>query len=126
LDSLRGTKVLIVEDEPLIAILLEDMMMDLGVQVTDRATTLDQAQAAAKRDGFDAAILDVNLHGRMSYPAAEELTRRGVPIIMVTGYARDGAPPTLANVVLIPKPYQTDQIAAALARVLGLRRSNES
>ena len=117
---------LIVEDEPLIAVLLEDMMAGLGVEVTDRAADLDKAQEAAKRDGFDAAILDINLHGRMCYPAAEELTRRGVPIVMVSGYAGDGMPPTLANAVVVPKPYQSEQIAAALARVLGLRPTDES
>ncbi|MGD9509283.1 MAG: response regulator [Geminicoccaceae bacterium] len=115
---MQGTKVLIVEDEPLIAILLEGMLADLGIRVTDRAATLDEARDAARRDGFGAAILDINLHGRMSYSAAEELARRGVPIVLVSGYAPEGVPPTLADAVLVPKPYQAEQIASALTRVL--------
>jgi CheY-like chemotaxis protein len=123
---LRGTKVLIVEDEPLIALLLEEMMEDLGVRVTERAATLDQAHEAAQRDGFDAAILDINLHGRMCYPAAEELAQRGVPVVLVTGYARESVPLTLANAVVVSKPYQAGQIASALRRVLEARAEGET
>jgi len=120
-DGLAGKRVLIVEDEPIIALLLEDMIDELGMTVSARASTLAEARELAEAPSFDAAILDINLHGQMSYPAAELLARQGVPLVFVSGYARDRMPPLLANAPLVPKPYQPHQIAAALASVLGLR-----
>lgn len=105
----------------MIALLLEEMMESLGISVAARAETLDEAREAAGEEGFDAAILDVNLRGHMSYPAAEVLTRRGVPIFFVSGFLHEGVPPHLSNVPVITKPYHREQIASALARVLGLR-----
>jgi len=92
--------------------------------VSARVSTLAEARELARSPGFDAAILDSNLHGQMSYPAAELLARQGVPLVFVSGYARDGVPPVLANAPLVPKPYQPHQIAAALASVLGLREAS--
>lgn len=121
MEGLAGKRVLIVEDEPIIAFLLEDMIDDLGMTVAGRASTLEEARELARAPSYDAAIMDINLHGQMSYPAAELLARQGVPLVFVSGYARDGVPPGLANAPLVAKPYQPHQIAAALASVLGLR-----
>ncbi len=119
---LEGVRVLIVEDEPMIALVLEDMLDALGVEIVETATTLSEAMAAASSCGLDAAILDINLEGEMSYPAAERLASRGVPFIFVTGYAPETVPPSLANAPVIDKPYRPDAIAAALAAVLGVAR----
>ncbi|WP_210526639.1 response regulator [Rubellimicrobium arenae] len=121
MSELIGKRVLIVEDEPIISMLLEDMIDDLGMTVSARAATLAEARELARVNVCDAAILDINLRGQMSYPAAEILALRGVPLVFVTGYARDQVPPLLANAPVLPKPYQADQIAAALATVLGTR-----
>lgn len=121
LECLRGQRVLLVEDEPMVAIMLEDMMADLGVEVVATAMTLKDAQQAASLDGLDAAILDINLKGEMSYPAGEILVRRGIPMILVTGYARHDPPQSLARVPIIPKPYRVEQIARALAQVVAPR-----
>lgn len=119
MDSLRGRKVLIVEDEPLVAMVLSDMMQDLGVEVTRHAETFDEAREAAALNGFDAAIFDVNLHGQLSYPVAESLVLRGVPVVLVSGYARETAPPSLAKAPFLRKPYLSCEIAKALVRALG-------
>src|SRR5579875_1604245 len=98
---------------------LSDIMHDLGVEVARHAETFDEAQEAAALNGFDAAIFDVNLHGRLSYPVAESLVGRGVPVVLVSGYARESAPQTLASAPFLRKPYLSSEIAKALARALG-------
>ncbi len=120
LGGLTGKRVLIIEDEPIISMLLEDIVDDLGMTVSGCGATLAEASELARVSDCDAAIFDINLHGQMSYPAAEILALRGVPLVFVTGYARDRIPPLLAKVPVLPKPYQAHQIAAALAGVLGL------
>jgi CheY-like chemotaxis protein len=120
LNGLAGRKVLIVEDEPVISMLLEDWLDQLGVGIAGVAETLDEAREAAQRDGFDAAILDVNLRGDMSYPAAEVLARRGIPLVFVSGYAREAVPQGLENALFLAKPYNREQIGTALAKVLGV------
>lgn len=115
----RG-KLLLVEDEPLIAFLLQDIVRELGFEVEGVAGSLSLAieLATAKADSIDAAILDINLNGVMSYAAAEALVERGVPVIFVTGYAAEDAPPSLAHLKVLRKPYDSAHIAQALADVL--------
>lgn len=116
--ALQGKRVLIVEDEPLVGMLLQDMVEEDGATVVLLAQTLDEAVAAARSCHADVAILDINLRGRMSYPAAIELTQRGIPVLFVTGYAREGIPADLARAPVLPKPYTSEQIVASITRLL--------
>ena len=77
--------ILIVEDEPLIAMLLEDFIRTLGFQVSGGAESLAAALECVETGCFDAAILDVNLHGRDSWPVADALARRDIPFVIATG-----------------------------------------
>ncbi len=108
---LRGKRILLVEDEPLLAIDAAMILDDIGLQVIGPCVTLSQGLALADAETLDLAMLDVNLRGEMSYPIADILTRRGVPLIFATGYDsvdwRGAAP-------LIGKPYSQRDIEAAL------------
>ena len=116
--ALQGRRVLIVEDEPLVGQLLQEMVEEDGATVVMLAQTVAEAVAAARSCVADVAILDINLRGEMSYPAAAELTRRGVPVLFVTGYAREGIPADLAKTPVLPKPYTSEQIVTSVTRLL--------
>jgi CheY-like chemotaxis protein len=111
-------RVLVVEDEVLIRMLLEDMLADLGYEVAAAVGTLDEASTLAAGDGFSAAILDVNLDGKEIYPVADILSARGLPFIFVTGYGERALPEPYRDRPTLPKPFQAEQLQAALAGLL--------
>ena len=113
----EGKRVLVVEDEPMIRLLLDDMLADLGYTMAAEAGRLDEALTQAKNGKFDVAILDVNLNGQPITPVVEVLVRRGVPFVFVSGYARRGIPEAHSHVPLLQKPFQSDGLASALAAV---------
>lgn len=115
---LSGRKVLIVEDEPIVAMLLDDMLSDLGMSTAGFARTLDNALAAADRKTFDVAVMDINLRGQVSYPVAEKLAQAGIPLVFVTGYSRARPPGALEDAPLLHKPYEIHELAGALHRAL--------
>ena len=109
--------VLIVEDESMVAMLLEDLLADLGCQVVGAAATVAEAMRLANADGVDFALLDVNLGGdARSFAVADRLAARSVPFAFVTGYGVEGVRPDLRSAPVISKPVNI----AALARALGL------
>src|SRR6202045_5470871 len=83
---LSGRRVLVVEDETMVAWLLEDMLADLGCAVVGPAAHVNQALAMLDAEAIDAAVLDVNLQGQKSYPIADAIAARGVPFAFSTGY----------------------------------------
>ena len=101
---LSGRRILLVEDEALIAIMMKEVLGDLGLSVVGPLGTLAQALAAANRDAVDGAILDLNLGGEAIYPVADALTRRGVPFIFVTGYGADAIDRRYAHIPALEKP----------------------
>ncbi len=113
----EGKRVLVVEDEPMIRLLLDDMLADLGYTMAAEAGRLDEALTQAEDGEFDVAILDVNLNGQPITPVVEVLVRRGVPFVFVSGYARRGIPEAHSHVPLLQKPFQSDGLASALAAV---------
>ncbi len=118
---LNGARVLIVEDEPIIALLLEDMLEALGCELAGAANTLAEAVELARSAPADAAILDINLNGEPSFTAAAELDRRGIPYFFATGYS--SAPfAQEAGAAVVQKPYSVDQIEANLRDLLAGRR----
>lgn len=116
--ALAGKHVLLVEDEFLVAIDIEAELQDHGARVTC-AGTLAIAEACAKSERFDAAILDVNLHGKVSYPVADYLRREHVPFVFHTG---QGEKRTLAErypgVEVCNKPCDGTALVTILGRVI--------
>lgn len=110
-------RILIVEDEMTIALLLEDMLTDLGHEPAGLAMRLPQALELAETEDLDLAILDVNLDGRMSFPVAEVLQRRGVPFLFATGYGSGGIEPPYRDRVVIQKPFSLEDLGRAIDRV---------
>lgn len=114
--TLAGRKVLILEDELIIAFALEDMLADLGAEVIV-ASSLDEAFARLGESEIALAVLDVNVHGTKSYPFAEELARRDVPLIFATGYGDAEHPPVFSGAPTLTKPYSRQQLAEAISSI---------
>ena len=114
--NIAGRKFLLVEDEPVIGFALEDMMIEEGAE-TQFASSLDAGHALADSHQFDAAVLDVNLHGRDSYSLARKLLERGAAVVFATGYGIEPLPEDLAKIETVAKPYNIDAIRAAFQRV---------
>jgi len=110
-------KVLIVEDESLVAMLIEDMLLDLGYEVADIAARLDQAVAVARTTSASLAVLDLNLNGQRTDAVAEVLRARGIPFAFATGYGGAGVSAEWRDVPVVQKPFQQSDLAAALARL---------
>ena len=109
-----GTRVLVVEDEAMVSMMLEDFLEDLGCVVVATASRLEEALQKAAELQIDVAVLDVNLAGKLSYPVAELLRSRGIPFLFATGYGTAGLPERLRDAPVLSKPYLRDQLAAAL------------
>lgn len=113
----RGRNILVVEDEPLIAMMTGRIVSDLGGAVLGPFSAPREARAVLATP-IDAALLDVNVGGEFVYVLAEELTARGVPIVFVTGYDARAVDPRFAAAPVLTKPVDRDELTAALARVL--------
>lgn len=118
---IAGARVLLVEDEPIVAMATEDMLAELGAVLAGSASTIEDAIAHAETLPIDAALLDINLNGTMSLPVAERLRARGVPFAFATGYGSAG--PMLdarfRNVPVIAKPFTAHGLAKVLTLLLG-------
>ena len=117
------SRVLLVEDEAMLAMLVKDLLHDLGCEDVVTAGRLDQAMEAARSAAVDVAILDVNLAGMLTYPVAAVLRERGIPFIFVTGYAAGGLTPEYAGYPTLQKPFRRGDLGAALERALAGRAS---
>jgi CheY-like chemotaxis protein len=113
-----GLRVLVVEDEALIVMMLEDMLTDLGATLAGHAGTVSEGMSLVERGGFDAAILDLNVAGQKVFPVAEQLAARGVPFLFASGYGASGVTPEFAARPVVAKPYQIDELSSALGRAL--------
>ena len=117
--GLEGRKVLIVEDESLVAMLLETMLEDMGCTVFGTAARIEDALEMIAGDSRpDAALLDVNV-----YPVAEALDRMGVPLVFSTGYGQGGLAQGWEGRPTVQKPYTEAMIRDALMRVLDIRNA---
>jgi CheY-like chemotaxis protein len=112
-----GKRVLVVEDELMIRMLIHDMLADLGHILAGEAGRLDEAMALARQGEFDVAILDVNLNGEPISPVVEILIERGVPFVFATGYGQRGVPEPYRATPTLQKPFQADALAQALNAV---------
>jgi CheY-like chemotaxis protein len=111
---LRGKRVLVVEDETLIAMMAEEMIMDLGASVIGPARSVDEALKLAESADIDLALLDVNLNGARVDPVLARLKERGVPVVLATGYGTT-ALDVPQDVPIIRKPYTEERLGFILA-----------
>lgn len=112
--SLQGCRVLIVEDEPLVGMMIEDMLRDRGCDIAGMAPNLSMAMELAGSLDLDVAMLDVNLAGERSFAVAEVLRQRHIPFIFATGYGSPGLDPSFAGVTVLHKPFAGADLDAAL------------
>jgi DNA-binding LytR/AlgR family response regulator len=120
MNPLEGKSVLLLEDEFLIAMDAEEILKDrLGAATVKIVGTFDAAKAAAETGLFDIALLDVNINGQMSFPIAELLRVRGVPVVFATGYhLGDRRPPEVDPAHCLTKPYTASGLEAAVKSAL--------
>jgi len=107
-------RVLVVEDELMIRMLLEDMLAELGYTVAAAAARLDEAMQVAEEADFDIAILDINLNGEPIAPLADALAARGMPFVFATGYGPAGIPDSYRDRPTLKKPFQLDHLKSTL------------
>jgi CheY-like chemotaxis protein len=113
-EAKAGRRVLVVEDESMIRMLLDGMLSDIGYTMTAEAVALDEAMALAKQGEFDVAILDVNLHNEPITPVAEILIQRGLPFVFATGADLCGVPEAYRAHPILQKPFRVEALERAL------------
>ncbi|TJZ91423.1 response regulator [Paracoccus gahaiensis] len=112
---MTAVRVLVVEDEMMIAMDMDDMLVEMGFEVVGPAAWLDRGMELARQESFDLAVLDVNLAGETSFPIAEILRDRGIPFLFATGYGAAGLTETYAGTTTLQKPVEFSQLKAAIA-----------
>ncbi|CAN5626750.1 response regulator [soil metagenome] len=113
----RGRCVLIVEDEMCLAMMIEDILARAGYVVL-KAARLPAALALAGEECIDAAILDINLAGKLVFPVADALRRSGVPMLFTSGYGQDGLPEDYVDCPMLQKPYHVEHLLVVLGGLL--------
>lgn len=112
-------RVLIVEDEAMISMLIEDMVLDAGCEIVGPAGRLDQALTLALKEDIDIGLLDINVDGSVVFPVADVLRFRGIPFIFSTGYDFRALPERFSDCSTLSKPFSyenfTDTLRMALA-----------
>ncbi|WP_332656457.1 response regulator [Brevundimonas sp.] len=119
--AFAGRRVLVVEDESLVAMLLETILEDMGcVPVGPAATVEEGLQMVTEGGALDAALLDVNVAGRQVFPIAEALRERKVPFVFSTGYGEGGLPDEWRGQPTLQKPFTEAAVRDALMKAMGL------
>jgi len=115
---MSALRILVVEDEMMIAMMIEDMLEDLGHEVVGVAQSLNSAMAMAedKAGQYDVAILDINLAGEQSFPVAQRLMDQGVPFMFATGYGALGVEERFRSVFTLNKPFQQEELSKAVSK----------
>lgn len=117
-DSSRKLRVMVVEDEVLIAMLIEDTLAERGYEVVGPFGTVTDALRAARGDAIDVALLDVNLHGERVYPVAHVLEARGIPFLLLSGYGADALPTDRSHWSACAKPFKPGELARRLETLI--------
>jgi CheY-like chemotaxis protein len=118
-------RILLIEDEALVAGMLRSMLTSLGYAVVGITANSDEATEILDRERVDAVLLDIDLNGEMSYPIADELAVRGIPFIFSTGYGHPCPPENYERCLLLRKPFRRSALGAALADLLKERTGGE-
>jgi CheY-like chemotaxis protein len=111
-------QILVVEDESMVAMMIEDMLEDLGHKVIATSGRMPDASKLVADASADLAILDVNLNGEETYPLADSLAARAIPFIFATGYGSSGIKAEWSSVPVLQKPFQSRELAEAINRVI--------
>jgi DNA-binding response OmpR family regulator len=111
-------RVLVVEDEAMIAMLVEDMVLEFGSEIVGPAARVEQALSLAGSAELDAAILDINVGGAVIFPVAHVLEARGIPIIFATGYGPATVPARFQGRPVLSKPFSFRDLSGVLRAVL--------
>jgi len=111
-------RVLVVEDEMVVAMLVEDMITELGYEVAAVVSRVEDAMALADSGNFDVAVLDVHLNGKLIFPFADALSKRQIPFMFATGYGERGIPPHHAKCPVLQKPFRAEDLERALVRLI--------
>ena len=114
--TLAGMRVMVVEDELLVAMLIEEMLIDEGCTIVGPFSNLADALRAAAEVMVDVAVLDVNLRGEKVYPVATLLAQRGIPFLLLSGYGNDAIPYDHPDWRAFSKPFQAAELVNVLAR----------
>lgn len=118
----RKPRVLVGEDEFLLAALLEENLLEHGYDVVGPFPDLDSPRAGAEAEDFDIAVLDVNMNGDRVYPVALSLVERRLPFILLTGYGVTSLPAELQSVPIVAKPYSFPALESEIQRLIALHR----
>jgi len=113
----RACRVLIVEDEYFLATDLEESLRSEGAEIVGPVCELSQALAQVNEDGFDAAVIDINLRGQSAYPIADKLIEQHIPFVFATGYSQEALPSRFWEVKRFEKPYDAPAIAKHVVRL---------
>lgn len=116
---IEGKKVLVLDDEPLIAFMIEDALLDMGAREVLLAHTIDEAEEAV-RSGVDFAILDVNVQGKQSYELADQLIALSRPFAFASGFGDMEHPPRHVGALTLTKPFTPLQLAQVLSAAAGV------
>ncbi|HEV7276566.1 MAG TPA: response regulator [Devosiaceae bacterium] len=120
--ELEGLRVLLVEDESLVAMAVEDMLHDLGCEVAATAGSVPEALERLQVGGFDFALLDVNLANQQVFPVAEALSEQRIPFAFASGYGAANLPEAFRARPVAAKPFQIADLAATLSAALAAER----
>lgn len=115
--TMSRKRILVVEDEMVVAMLVEDMVDELGHEVAGVISRVDEAMNLVDSGTFDLAILDVHLNGRLIFPFADALAERNIPYIFATGYGERGILPEHCRRPVLPKPFRIEDLKHALVHL---------
>jgi|SRR5215207_10908434 CheY-like chemotaxis protein len=121
--DLMGRRILVVEDESMVSMLIEDTLADMGCVVVALASRFDDGLSKAQTLAFDIAILDVNLAGERSFGIADVLRMRKLPFVFATGYGNTSIPRPLRDVPILQKPFARADLEQALLLALDSPRN---
>ncbi len=118
MSGLSGLRLLLVEDESHVAMLVEDMLADMGCDVVASAARVSEALKLIETTDIDAAVLDVNVAGEKVFPVAEKLRDRKIPFVFATGYGAEGVREDFRTHPVVPKPFPQSQLRKAVTKVV--------
>lgn len=113
---MKPLRIFVVEDEPMIAMLIADCVEEAGHEVVETASNIRDAMARAATAQFDLALLDMNLHGQIAHALPVALKARGVPFAFLTGYGQEGVLEQFSEVPILTKPFRSRTLAELLQR----------
>ena len=121
MNTLQGKRVMVVEDELLVAMMIEDILIEQDCIVLGPYTNLADALKASATEQMDLAVLDVNLRGEKIYPVAKMLSDRGVPFLLLSGYGADAIPPDQPHWRACAKPFSPEELTSKLCEQIEAR-----